>query len=333
MKQGKNKGFSFIEILISLSLITVATAALATVFETFFRGNALAESRSKELELIHNLQLQLFDQTTCDTNFKNKVLSQNGILLLSKITDKNNAILYSNNSLIADGKLQVASINLEVASSDWSAYTAAKGGLPPEGYLLKTSLKLSLNRKGSVLGSKVSAPAFDLPLYLDATGMILSCYTAESDLNALTLATTCAQLGGTFDAGTVTCKFSPDCNALNPNRAVDGVCVINKINSLKQDIASLKNDVDKLNSASTGTFQSKMQSCLNHPTTVNVGKDSITCSAGLGLGYTFTATTTSFTSNEGLVGNRRTINTPGDAQYLYDVSKTFLTIALPQISK
>lgn len=205
-------GFSLVEALISLSIVSVISLAIAQMARDSSNSMNYSESKFDELELARQIQMQVGTKTSCEKNFTGKLVSalnvgqyvylvrdvstgalvsgggQNGaygIANFSSVVDIVGNKVISTGDIFGNRSLKITRIDFLISPANWNAYLAVRTSLPAGslGVVITGNLQLIAERVKTEYGGKAIARSFPVNILLNANGIISGCYT-EADVAA-----------------------------------------------------------------------------------------------------------------------------------------------------
>lgn len=207
-------GISLLETLLSLSIVSIMSLAIAQMAIDSLNTLNYSESKFDELELARQLQMHLQTKDSCNKNFANRLVTsldpQKYIFLARDITGTligvgrdQGAFGISNftsvldnagNKLIASGdtvgnrSLKITKLDFLISPDNWSTYLSLRGSLPAgsTGVVTTANLQLTAERTKTKFGGQTINRSIPVNVLLDPTGRIVGCYT-EADATADTV--------------------------------------------------------------------------------------------------------------------------------------------------
>ncbi len=319
-----NAGYTLIEVLVSLALVALLVGALGAIFQTSFKGANLVEMRNSAANLNLSWQQNLTKPDICEKNFKNMTFNEAGDSAVVKFVDLSNKPLVAPGVKSPVNDLLVQTVQAKVREDDWSRFQAAKASLGPNNYIANIDIQIELERQKDQISSKSNSLAVSVPVYLDATGVVVGCLSSQAELVANAQQVACEQLGGTFDPATSQCSFKQDCASLPANAAVSKEC-------FDQLAGGLTDKLKELDQSSTPALirglQGTIKDCLANSQGAVVALDKTTCVLG---STNFTATPTQFSYSQG--ATNYTLSDPILAKYLFELVVKYQTDGLMKIT-
>jgi hypothetical protein len=225
-------GSILVSILVLSTVMLIFALSLITSLSDSFNLNTLALTKVSQMKVEGIVKSALQNGNSCNKNFTDAVLDENGRLTLSTIKGQSDEHLLEANQLLGTRDLRVTTIAIETAASDWATFTAAKATATAP-LALDAKIRIRYQKMKTSLGSNQTYTDIPLHFLVDKNQKIVSCDTSDSAGQTL-----CLQLGGAFDANSKKCSFNSNCANLNEAMLPSGTCVMNQI-------ADVQNNIDK----------------------------------------------------------------------------------------
>jgi pilin/secretion family protein with methylation motif len=314
-----NKGYTIIEVLIAISLMTFVIFTFFSLYSASLRTKNQAGIKLGELETLRDLQLITSTRATCEMNFKDRSLSQKGDLVLTTIMDKNNAPLLQTGQRPTPFAAVVSDIRITIPKTSWASYNSAKGNLSVIGYTLNANLDIKFDTAHS---QESHVRSVQVPLRIDAQAKILGCLGASSSTLESLLARNCETLGGVYDINSKKCFLKDDCTNIAPDKPISQKCFANLLTPLEQQLTDLSGKIPPAPTPGSGASGANLQSnitnnldyCLHNSTDITRTDTEIVCR--LGIGYSATVSNTNVKITKELLVNYN-ISDPDMTQQIY----------------
>ncbi|WP_413292972.1 hypothetical protein ACLSU7_16375 [Bdellovibrio sp. HCB185ZH] len=225
-------GSILVSILVMSAVMLVFGLSLMTSLNDSFNLNTLALTKVSQMKVEGIIKSALQNGTSCNKNFTDVVLDQNGRLNLTTIKGQADEHLLEADQELGTRDLKVTTIAIETAPSDWATYNANKASATSP-LALEAKIRIRYKKLKTSLGSNQSFTDIPLHFLIDKNQKIVSCDTSDS-----TGQTLCLQLGGAFDTENKKCYFKSNCANLNETMLPSGACVMNQITQLQTSIDS-----------------------------------------------------------------------------------------------
>ncbi len=223
-------GSILVSILVLSTVMMVFALSLITSLNDSFNLNSLALAKVSQMKVEGMVKSALQNGNSCNKNFTDAVLSDEGRLSLSTIKGLADEHLLEADQVLGTRDLRVTTIAIETNASDWATYNANKAAATAP-LALDAKIRIHYQKMKTSLGSGQTFTDIPLHFLVDKNQKIVSCDTSDSAGQTL-----CLQLGGSFDASTKKCAFSINCTNLNEAVLPSGTCVMNQITDLQNNI-------------------------------------------------------------------------------------------------
>ena len=208
----ENKGFTLVEILISLSLLAVLNVAILNLIDNVNTVKTDIISTSAMDGVIFKIRSDFYNKAACDNSFSGDIRTLSGKSIILK--DASNKEIFSSYPERVDSGLSVNDIVLNGAyDKETNEYLKVEDGLSlneMDGrYYGMANLTIEF-KKGS--GKKVRTIYRDVPIYL-ITGnnyVLDTCLGPADNVTINYLKKSCDMFNGTFDAENQICELPSD---------------------------------------------------------------------------------------------------------------------------
>jgi hypothetical protein len=270
---------------------------------------------------------------SCNKNFTDAVLDQNGRLTLNLLKGKADEHLLEENQVLGTQDLRITSISVETATSDWATFNANKSAAVAP-LQVESKIRIRYQKLKTSLGSRGTFTDIPVHFLVDKDQKIVSCDTSDSMGQAL-----CLQLGGAFDSANRKCSFTANCASLNEAMLPSGTCVLNQIADMQNNINTAIAQQQQQQSerieaempavprlpASTAkeptqwkNWESMVKTCLQTPQGAQFTESSLSCTWG---SFNLTANATSVKMSMGAMNYQ---GGPDDSQFVMDQARQII---------
>ncbi|WP_413575510.1 type II secretion system protein [Bdellovibrio sp. HCB290] len=318
-------GFTFIEVAVSLAIISIIVMAMGMIFQTSFRGANLVEMRNTAANLNMSWQEILNTPAVCEMNFKGMTFDSSGKSAKNKFVDIANTILISDGVKSSGSDILVTDVRAQVREADWVAFDSAKASLGANTYIVNIDVIVSLERQKELISSKTSSLVVSVPVYMNSAGVVDSCLATQQDSIANAQELACTQLGGVFVKETSRCEFKQNCASLPADSAVSKECFDQLTGGLSQQITEIGKSTASMPPVSQ--IHKTIKDCLTSSQGANIAANKTKCRLG---SIDFTASPQEFSYTYG--ATNYTMSDPVLAKYLFDLVVKYQTDGLMKIT-
>ncbi|QDK46459.1 hypothetical protein DOM22_15450 [Bdellovibrio sp. ZAP7] len=318
-------GSILVSVLVLSTIMLVFGLSLMTSLNDSFNLNTLALTKVSQMKIEGMVKSALQNGNSCNKNFTDAVLDQNGRLNLSSIKGQADESLLEADQILGTRDLKITTIAIETAPADWAAYTVNKSSATAP-LALDAKIRIRYQKLKTSVGSNQTFTDIPLHFLIDKNQKIVSCDTSDSAGQTL-----CLQLGGAFDTASKKCSFNINCANLNEAMLPSGTCVMNQITDLQNSIDSAVEqkqqtdskeaempEVPKLAASAYPqppqwkSWENMVKSCVQTPQAAKFTGSTLSCSLG---SFTITAGPTEVKMSMGAMNYQ---GGPDDAAFIMD---------------